>query len=1134
MRNTTTIQSGYHLIFRHLFSVCLACLSVLLICTLSHAAGINTDGSMGSATTLTGPNYTIPPELGQQKGSNLFHSFGYFSVRNGEKATFTTDPRYITNNIIGRVTGGEQSEIYGSLICKTAGTNLWLLNPAGILFGAGASLDVQGSFHASTADSLQLSDGGVFYTDPSKTSKLTTAAPSAFGFLSSKSKEITISGSNLTVESGKTLSLIGGNINIVNGQLIAPSGKINLVSLASPGEVVLNEDGIAVTGSPELGDIRISTTSAASTVSQPEFGRDESKDEMILEQSGFLRNKLVGQASSSLIDVSGSKEDATSGGSVDIYCKKFSLDNSGINSDNYSNYKGGKIRLVAEESVSIGNLSAIYSRNYGEGVGAGGDIDIQTGYLALTNVGQINAFTYGGGNGGDVIINAKDILIDAGPEISNSAALSQISCTAKSGSKGNAGSLNIDTGSVTLSNSGLIGAVTLGSGSGGDITIKAKDVSINGGFESSKSINSMIACQTQSAGNAGSLNIDTESLTLSNGGQIGASTSGSGYGGNVTIKAKDVLIDGSFETSKRVYLSMIACQTKSAGNAGSLNIDTESLTLSNGAEISAATFKSGYGGKVTIKAKDVSIDGGFESSEGFRVSRITSQTNTDSTGNAGNLNIDTELLTLSNGGQIDAGTLGSGKGGDVTIKAKYVSIDGGFSVYSSMVTCQTESAGNAGSVNIDTESLTLSNGGRIMATTFGSGKGGDITIKANDVSIDGGFESSNDFYPSMITCQAAPGSTGNAGSLHVDTESLTLYNGGQISASTFGSGKGGDITIKANDVSIDGGFESSEGFYLSMIACQTNPGSTGDSGSLNIDTESLTLSNGGRISASTYGIGNAGDVTIKAKDVSIDGGFESSNGLYPSTINCIAGRDSGGKAGNISLQANTLSMSNGGAISVKNSGKKPGGSIDINVANLTMNSGAVISSASTGTGDAGSINLTIADKLESRNSTITTESTQADGGNITITITNTGFLTYLINSSITATVGGGPQTTGGNIRINSPYVVLKDSHVIANAYEGKGGNIGITADTYLADWTSTVSASSALGISGQVDINSPLVNLSGLLSPLPTTFADITELLADDCETRYKYRKVSSLVVRGRDALPAQPGDLWPSPVMMR
>jgi filamentous hemagglutinin family protein len=307
----------------------------LLICTLSHAAGINTDGSLGPATTLTGPNYTIPPELGQQKGSNLFHSFGYFSVRNGEKATFITDPRYTTNNIIGRVTGGEKSEIYGSLICKTAGANLWLLNPAGILFGAGASLDVQGSFHASTADSLQLSDGGVFYTDLSKTSKLTTAAPSAFGFLSSKPEGITIDGSSLSVKSGKTLSLIGGDINNVNGQLIAPSGKINLVSLASPGEVVLNEDGIAVTGSPELGDIRISSkTDAAATASQPKLGTDESKDEMILEQSGSLRNKLAGQASSSLIDVSGSKKDATSSGSVDIHCKKFSYDNSWINSDN--------------------------------------------------------------------------------------------------------------------------------------------------------------------------------------------------------------------------------------------------------------------------------------------------------------------------------------------------------------------------------------------------------------------------------------------------------------------------------------------------------------------------------------------------------------------------------------------------------------------------------------------------------------------------------------------------------------------------------------------------------------------------------------------------------------------------------
>jgi large exoprotein involved in heme utilization and adhesion len=260
--------------------------------------------------------------------------------------------------------------------------------------------------------------------------------------------------------------------------------------------------------------------------------------------------------------------------------------------------------------------------------------------------------------------------------------------------------------------------------------------------------------------------------------------------------------------------------------------------------------------------------------------------------------------------------------------------------------------------------------------------------------------------------------------------------------------------------------------------------------------------------------------------VTISGKTEeaSASGIYSTSTGA-------GSAGSITVQTPNLSISDSGEISSSSSGTGPGGSININVANLTMTSGAVISSASTGTGDAGNINLTVAKKLEIRDSTITTESVQADGGDITIT---TGFLTWLVDSSITATVGGGPQTTGGNIRINSPYIVLKESHVIANAYEGKGGSIGITADTYLADWTSTVSASSTLGISGQVDINSPLVNLSGLLSPLPTALMDITELLVDDCETRYKHRKVSSLVVRGRGALPVQPGELWPSPVMMR
>ena len=316
MQLAITIRNAYQLFFRHLFSVYLACLAALLIYPLAHG-GITTDGSMGPATTLiptgpTGQDYTIPADLGQQKGTNLFHSFRDFNVNTGERATFTGPSD--TANIIGRVTGGSSSWIDGLLACSITGANIWLLNPFGILFGPNASLDVKGSFHASTADYLQLSDGGVFYTDPSKTSKLSTAPPSAFGFLSSKPADIDISGSSLVVPEGEIISIVGGDIRIENGHLVILRGRVNLASLGSPGTVEIESDGLKVEASNGLGDISISNSENASDTVN--------------------------------IDVSGSDFRDVVSGSVDIYCKDFSLNHSDIRSINYSNlYKGGKIRL---------------------------------------------------------------------------------------------------------------------------------------------------------------------------------------------------------------------------------------------------------------------------------------------------------------------------------------------------------------------------------------------------------------------------------------------------------------------------------------------------------------------------------------------------------------------------------------------------------------------------------------------------------------------------------------------------------------------------------------------------------------------------------------------------------------------
>src|SRR5687768_2737233 len=111
-------------------------------------AQIVLDGTLGRPTpVLTGPNYTIGSNVGRQVGGNLFHSFGQFNVNTGQSATFT-GPVTVTN-VIGRVTGSTPSNIDGLIRSTMFGANFFLINPAGIVFGPTAQLDVKGSFHAS-------------------------------------------------------------------------------------------------------------------------------------------------------------------------------------------------------------------------------------------------------------------------------------------------------------------------------------------------------------------------------------------------------------------------------------------------------------------------------------------------------------------------------------------------------------------------------------------------------------------------------------------------------------------------------------------------------------------------------------------------------------------------------------------------------------------------------------------------------------------------------------------------------------------------------------------------------------------------------------------------------------------------
>jgi filamentous hemagglutinin family protein len=151
-------------------------------------AEVVTDGLAGPAQSLQGPDYLVPDNLGTIDGQNLLHSFQAFSISQGESATFT-GPDHIAN-VISRVTGGGVSMIDGILRSQVGQADFFFINPAGVVVGENAQIDVPAAFHAGTSDELRFADGAVFSASDSDASTLSIAPPEAFGFLSPQTASI--------------------------------------------------------------------------------------------------------------------------------------------------------------------------------------------------------------------------------------------------------------------------------------------------------------------------------------------------------------------------------------------------------------------------------------------------------------------------------------------------------------------------------------------------------------------------------------------------------------------------------------------------------------------------------------------------------------------------------------------------------------------------------------------------------------------------------------------------------------------------------------------------------------------------------------------------------------------------------
>ena len=342
--------------------------------------------SDGTVNTIVTPNENVDEITGgETRGDNLFHSFQDFSVNTGNEASFNNADSI--SNIFSRVTGGNLSNIDGLIRANDA--NLFLINPAGILFGAGARLDLGGgSFYGSTADSILFEDGEFSATDLDNPPLLTVNAPIGLGFRDNPAEIVNRSFAQnsadefvgLEVLSGQTLALIGGDIRFEAGQATARGGNIEIGGLSEAGIVSFNENG---------------------SLSFPD---DVAKANITLSNAADIDVRGTGGGN---ITINSQNLDLTAGefGSSSI--------RAGITPDSTSaEAQAGNIAINVTENITLDD-SRITNQVDSGGVGNSGNITITTGSLEAINGGDIDASTFGQGNAGAVEITATgDLTFD--------------------------------------------------------------------------------------------------------------------------------------------------------------------------------------------------------------------------------------------------------------------------------------------------------------------------------------------------------------------------------------------------------------------------------------------------------------------------------------------------------------------------------------------------------------------------------------------------------------------------------------------------------------------------------------------------------------------------------------------------
>ncbi|BAY62915.1 filamentous hemagglutinin family outer membrane protein [Calothrix brevissima NIES-22] len=1142
-----------------------------LIASFPASAQISADNTLPSNSQVLQSGNLWEITGGTQSGSNLFHSFRDFSVLEGSEAFFK-NANNVTNvtNIISRVTGGSISNING-LIRENYGANFILINPSGINFGPKAQLNIGGSFLASTAEKVKFADGAEFSASNPVNPQLTISVPIGLQF-GQNPQAINIQGdghnislqspmfspftigdsTGLKVEPGKTLALVGGDINFEGGIVTAKGGRIELGSVAG-------------------GLVNLDTTAQGWN----------------LGYEGVSNFQDISLSQKALADASG-----LGSGSIQLQGRNISIkDGSVVLIQTLGDDAAGGINAKATESLTLQGTTAdgqIASNLFTETIGGGksGDITVSTPKLLVQDGAAISAVTYTGANAGNVEINAADSVKVLGFSPVNPRQLSNI--TAATFGAGDAGRLTISTQQLTAMSGASIASVTAGAagtGSGGNVTINASKLVELIGVTPDIFTPSSISAATGGEGKAGSVTINTQRLVVKDGGRVDASTLASGTAGSVTINATDAVevsgkVPGSVNPSLIISSGNIVDPSLQellqvppipSGNSGDVTINTGKLTITDGALVTVKNDGTGNAGTLRINAGAIVLN-----------SQGTITADNQGAGSGGNIIIDTGKLTISDRAFLSASTFGNGTGGDINIRATdsveivgtgFAEMQGTFQVGALLgslkpsdrgtgIFMSNSGAGSSGNLNLQTPSLMMRNGGIITNLTFSQGVGGNLNIFASDII---------DLNGSAIQTGNVIGSTGTAGNIKIDTKQLLLQDGATFVSATFGNGLGGSIDINATDsVQIQ---RTPIGAALLTGIYTNSTFGTGRGGDLRIDTGKLFVETGvigsntgtstpagvipfggpggnvivnasesveiagvlpdprfpSGLGTTGFSASRSGDLTINTKKLILREGADASTATLGAgiggtlTVNASESIElSGTTVGDLTLGG--ISAAAGRATLPELIATGASGDIRIYTDRLIVRDGAKIDVQSLGTGNAGNMQVVANSIFLDHQGTISAATTSGEGGNITL---KTRSLLMRHNSQISATAGG--TGNGGNIKITgfSPanfVALLEGSKITADAVAGRGGNISINTRGLFNCPTCQISASSQLGIAGQISITTPEAESNFEVVDLPQEVAKPEQVVAQACRATTSQNR-SEFTITGRGGLPPRPSE---------